>query len=1153
MKKLLSFFLLFVPAVAFSSGIYNPGSGTGGGGGGGASTLETIFGTARSSPTATIKGSSNFSGSVTGSTMTIDLATTLSVPSTLSISTSVVGANMHQAGFIVVQQHYAYLASNHGINIFDVANATSPVLLSYISTNTLAGDIEGMEISGKYLFAAAFSSNAIVAVDISKPAFPKVAGYLQDSANLNAPEQLRIVGNYAYVGCLSGNTFSVIDISTPTAMRRMSTSVIEAPLSVQIRYPYAYITDNLGSFCKMSVVDISNPSSTTILNTFTAPASCTGGFKGSDLYGRYMYAGDGNGAIYTMDISSPAAPVFISSVTTSSDVPLTVRAVGNYLYLSSIGTDSIVQYSLANPALPVRQATLTDATNLDGPDDLYFSGGYLYASTQGTGANGGFTIINLGRLSVPALVTGSLLSDELEITHDAKINRLSAGTSILSPFVGAVDLEGFSLHVTSNSNVAGSTFTYANNGQLAIGEIDWPSGATQTTYTPGITSPGTFTWQNTQGISVSTIVVTTMANTQIPYFDSSKSLVGSTNLVWDNANGSLNLGGASTFQSSSINIDNQGNASGGGVIRNASGGTSNIQDRWYFAAAEKARYGVAGSGTTFAWRVGDLSNDEATLSISGFTSRYGITATTGTFSNAVSISSNAVLAGTTFYQNGNVTIGTAGTVTIISSNAFIAGSTFYQSVGLTVPGLSGASLSTCGDSTHGLGWAANQFTCQSITGSGGSGTSFSMAIGTGTANGSSFAEPLTSTSTSRAILVFDSSTFTTSFLGSATTYVTPKSSSFTLQGVITAASLGAATLAGNQTFAGINTFTSSLTVVNAVGLGTAGQAVTISSNAFIAGTTFYQGGNVSIGATLTIPALSASLPVKTDATRNLTASAINVSGSEITGILAAADFPALTGDITTSAGAVATTAANTQANIKTFTSSVTVTNTAGVSFTGPIVGSSATFSSRISVSSNTVLAGTTFYQNGNVTIGTAGTVTIISSNAFIAGTTFYQAAGIAGQNMTLFNSVVSNTLLVSSSPTGSGQVSVSSTPATAPTDFLLLISSHNATPLWGAQLNGHTVSSGTTPTITMIGGTGIQTENNSTDEVGRVTCGSPVTKVIITYGNAYAAAPYCLLGSTQSTASPTTYTTTGSTFTFSGANVIIGSTYTWRCSGGRGG
>jgi len=50
----------------------------------------------------------------------------------------------------------------------------------------------------------------------------------------------------------------------------------------------------------------------------------------------------------------------------------------------------------------------------------------------------------------------------------------------------------------------------------------------------------------------------------------------------------------------------------------------------------------------------------------------------------------------------------------------------------------------------------------------------------------------------------------------------------------------------------------------------------------------------------------------------ITANAVNLSGSNVTGTLAAARFPALTGDVTTSAGALATTLATVNSNIGTF-------------------------------------------------------------------------------------------------------------------------------------------------------------------------------------------------------------------------------------------
>lgn len=67
-------------------------------------------------------------------------------------------------------------------------------------------------------------------------------------------------------------------------------------------------------------------------------------------------------------------------------------------------------------------------------------------------------------------------------------------------------------------------------------------------------------------------------------------------------------------------------------------------------------------------------------------------------------------------------------------------------------------------------------------------------------------------------------------------------------------------------------------------------------------------GTLAVSGVITASNLSASLPVKTDGSKNLVSGAINLaSATEVTGALAAANFPALTGDVTTTAGSLATT------------------------------------------------------------------------------------------------------------------------------------------------------------------------------------------------------------------------------------------------------
>lgn len=61
--------------------------------------------------------------------------------------------------------------------------------------------------------------------------------------------------------------------------------------------------------------------------------------------------------------------------------------------------------------------------------------------------------------------------------------------------------------------------------------------------------------------------------------------------------------------------------------------------------------------------------------------------------------------------------------------------------------------------------------------------------------------------------------------------------------------------------------------------------------------------------TINLNTLTASTPLQLDSSKNIVSSAIDLSGAQATGTLAAGRFPALTGDVTTSAGSVATTVA----------------------------------------------------------------------------------------------------------------------------------------------------------------------------------------------------------------------------------------------------
>jgi uncharacterized protein (DUF2147 family) len=247
-----------------------------------------------------------------------------------------------------------------------------------------------------------------------------------------------------------------------------------------------------------------------------------------------------------------------------------------------------------------------------------------------------------------------------------------------------------------------------------------------------------------------------------------------------------------------------------------------------------------------------------------------------------------------------------------------------------------------------------------------------------------------------------------------------------------------------------------------------------------------------------LSSFTATAPIYYNNTTGAFTSTLISATTGMVGTLQAAQFPALTGDITTSAGSLATSAAGAQGNIKTFSSSITVTNTAGLKMIGPITGSSFTFVNAgyaSQITSNTVLGATTIYADGlirgsnitgsasgsntgdqtisltgdvtgsgtgsfaatlaapqanvrtfsssitvtgplgvNVTYGviagsmTAGPVTV-TSNTIMSGATFYQGGPIVfGSTFT-----IGNVVLMAGSAGTAGQVLSSNGPGLAPT------------------------------------------------------------------------------------------------------------------------
>ncbi len=276
---------------------------------------------------------------------------------------------------------------------------------------------------------------------------------------------------------------------------------------------------------------------------------------------------------------------------------------------------------------------------------------------------------------------------------------------------------------------------------------------------------------------------------------------------------------------------------------------------------------------------------------------------------------------------------------------------------LTATTPSGLSVPSCSGSTNALTWASGVgFGCNTIAG-GGTGTVTNIATSAPLSGG-----PITTTGTLSLTGPSDLTTFTagTVPMGAGTSpfvasEITDVASGGVTIGSPTGGQKGAGTI--NMTGCFINN------VPCAAGSSTAFSAITGGTNASAA---MVVGTGASLGVSGSGTIAATSMPT-----------------SGLTGTLLAAQFPALTGDVTTVAGSLATTLATVNSNIGTFASE-TVNGKGLVTAAGNLSGDLTTSGAVATLA--TVNSNVGSFTNANITVNGKGLITAASSGSGGSGT-----------------------------------------------------------------------------------------------------------------------------------------------------------------------
>lgn len=156
---------------------------------------------------------------------------------------------------VVVVGSTAYVADGiAGLQIIDVSTPSSPQLMATYDT---PGSARGVDVAGTLAYVADWDSDLQI-IDVSIASAPALAGTYASSGS-GSFGAVDVVGNMAYVVCGAG--LFIFDVTVPTKPVLEGTARVSVISRVEVVGPLAYMSNPGYYSSKVSIVDISVPSS----------------------------------------------------------------------------------------------------------------------------------------------------------------------------------------------------------------------------------------------------------------------------------------------------------------------------------------------------------------------------------------------------------------------------------------------------------------------------------------------------------------------------------------------------------------------------------------------------------------------------------------------------------------------------------------------------------------------------------------------------------------------------------------------------------------------------------------------------------------------------------------------------------------------------
>ena len=274
----------------------------------------------------------------------------------------------------------------------------------------------------------------------------------------------------------------------------------QAGLKIQVQGNYAYITRNINSNVNFLVIDISTPSSPSLVGSLTTVGTPTN-LAVSGNYAYVSYSGDNNAELKIINISNPASPSQVGLYNAPGNGQAnSVFIVGTTAYISRItsANDEFIILNVATPSAPSIIGSLGLSNTANG---ISVIGNYAYVATSDTAKE--LQVINISTPSTPTLATtlnlsGSSATTTIEAAGTVAV--LGSGVTLytvnISNPIAPVQLASYATGGTINDISLGNNNTYAflanNNGTMELQIINITTPASPTLLGMYNTTSGSF-------------------------------------------------------------------------------------------------------------------------------------------------------------------------------------------------------------------------------------------------------------------------------------------------------------------------------------------------------------------------------------------------------------------------------------------------------------------------------------------------------------------------------------------------------------------------------------------------------------------------------------------------------------------------------------